>query len=151
MPEAIMEIEDIKKILPHRYPFLLVDRVVELKRGERIRAIKNVTGNEDFLQGHFPGRPVMPGVLIIEAMAQAGGIMAYDSAPDARDRIIFLLGMDKVKFRRPVVPGDQLMMELESVHRSSRAWKMKGKAFVGDQLVAEADLTATMTAKDSGD
>ncbi len=139
-----MGIEEIMQILPHRYPFLLVDRVVEMERGKRIKAIKNVTINEHFFQGHFPGRPVMPGVLIIEALAQAGGILAYDSNPEARDKIIYFLGMDKVKFRHPVVPGDQLVLELTTLHRSSRAWKMAGRAYVGDKLAAQAELTATV-------
>lgn len=144
MSEPVLNLEDILKVLPHRYPFLLVDRVLEVKDGEFIKAIKNVTFNEAFFQGHFPGRPVMPGVLIVEAMAQTGGIMAYRGAPELKDRIIYFLGLDKVKFRRPVVPGDQLIMELTSVHRSSRAWKMSGKAFVDGKVAAQAELTATV-------
>ncbi|MCB2185065.1 MAG: 3-hydroxyacyl-ACP dehydratase FabZ [Deltaproteobacteria bacterium] len=144
MPEVIMDVERIREIIPHRFPFLLVDRILELERGKFIRALKNVTANEAFFQGHFPARSVMPGVLIIEAMAQAGGVMAYDSAPEAQDKIIYFLGMDKVKFRRPVVPGDQLILELTSLHRSSRAWKMAGKAMVEGQVAAQAELTATI-------
>lgn len=144
MPEPELNLEEIIKILPHRYPFLLVDRVLEVVGGEYIKAIKNVTYNEPFFQGHFPGRPVMPGVLIIEAMAQTGGIMAYRAAPEAQGHIIYFLGMDKVKFRRPVVPGDQLVMEVTNVHRSSRAWKMSGKAYVDGKVAAQAEMVATV-------
>ncbi|MCB2191073.1 MAG: 3-hydroxyacyl-ACP dehydratase FabZ [Deltaproteobacteria bacterium] len=144
MPEGVLNLTDILKILPHRYPLLLVDRVLELKTPEYVKAIKNVTFNEAFFQGHFPGQPVMPGVLIIEAMAQTGGILAYKSHPEAQDRLFYFLGMDKVKFRRPVIPGDQLVMELTAVHRSTRAWKMIGKAFVDDQLAVQAELTAAL-------
>jgi beta-hydroxyacyl-ACP dehydratase FabZ len=139
---------DIVKILPHRYPFLLVDRIVEMEIGKRVVGIKNVTANEPFFEGHYPGNPVMPGVLIIEAMAQAGGILAIVSAsggdeekyPDA----VYFASIDKVKFRRPVVPGDQLRFELTPLRTGSRVWKMEGKAFVEGQLVAEAQLVATI-------
>jgi beta-hydroxyacyl-ACP dehydratase FabZ len=144
MAEGVLELTEILKILPHRYPLLLVDRVLEIQTPEYIKAMKNVTFNEAFFQGHFPGQPVMPGVLIIEAMAQTGGILAYSSHPEAKDRLFYFMGMDKVKFRRPVVPGDQLIMELTAVHRSSRAWKMQGKAFVGDKLAVQAELTAAL-------
>ncbi len=144
MPEGVLNLTDIIKILPHRYPFLLVDRVLELKAPDYVKAMKNVTFNEAFFQGHFPGQPVMPGVLVIEAMAQTGGILAYQSHPEAKERLFYFLGMDKVKFRRPVLPGDQLIMELTAVHRSARAWKMIGKAFVDDQLAVQAELTAAL-------
>ena len=144
MPAGVLELTDIMEILPHRYPVLLVDRVLELRTPEYVKAMKNVTFNEAFFQGHFPGKPVMPGVLIIEAMAQTGGILAYKSHPEAKDRLFYFMGMDKVKFRRPVVPGDQLVMELTAVHRSTRAWKMIGKAFVDDQLAVQAELTAAL-------
>lgn len=144
MPEGVMNIEEIMKLLPHRYPFLLVDRILELEPGERVVGLKNVTMNEEFFQGHFPGRPVMPGVLILEAMAQTGGVLAYQSVPDARGKLIYFMAIDKVKFRRPVVPGDTLTMELTSTHRSSRAWKMTGKAFVDGQLAVQAELTAAI-------
>ncbi|RJX36377.1 MAG: 3-hydroxyacyl-[acyl-carrier-protein] dehydratase FabZ [Desulfarculus sp.] len=144
MPQGVKDLQEIFKLLPHRYPFLLVDRVLEIKPPEYVKALKNVTFNEAFFQGHFPGQPVMPGVLVIEALAQAGGILAYESAPEAQGRLFFFLGMDKVKFRRPVVPGDQLILELTALHRSSRAWKMAGKAFVEGQLAVEAELTAAI-------
>lgn len=144
MPAGVLNLTEIMEILPHRYPVLLVDRVLELRAPEYVKAMKNVTFNEAFFQGHFPGKPVMPGVLIIEAMAQTGGILAYKSHPGAKDRLFYFMGMDKVKFRRPVVPGDQLIMELTAVHRSTRAWKMIGKAFVDDQLAVQAELTAAL-------
>ena len=145
MTAPLMNLEEILKVLPHRYPFLLVDRVLEMKAGESIRALKNVSFNEAFFQGHFPGKPVMPGVLIIEAMAQAGGIMAYASFPEAQGRLIYFMSIDKVKFRRPVVPGDQLILELEGLHRSSRAWRMSAKALVEGKVAAQAELTAAVS------
>lgn len=140
-----LEVEDIKKILPHRYPFLLVDRIIELTPGERVVGIKNVTINEPFFQGHFPGNPVMPGVLIIEAMAQVGGILAYKSVKeDVPGKYIYLAGMDKVRFRKPAVPGDRIVFELSMIRQKSRICKMKGVAYVGDSLIAEAELMATI-------
>ena len=140
--------EDIIKILPHRYPFLLVDRITELELGKRVVGIKNVSGNESFFQGHFPGNPIMPGVLIIEAMAQVGGVLArlsVESTMDIKDGdSVFFMSMDKVKFRKPVVPGDQIKFELKPLRTGSRVWKMAGKAFVKDDLVAEAELVATI-------
>jgi beta-hydroxyacyl-ACP dehydratase FabZ len=144
MSEPVADIVKIIQTLPHRYPFLLVDRIVELEEGERIVGIKNVTFNEPFFPGHFPGQPVMPGVLILEAMAQTGGVLAYRSVPEAEGKLIFFMGLDKVKFRKPVVPGDQLRLELTVVHQSSRAWKMSGRAKVEDTLVAQAELTAAV-------
>jgi 3-hydroxyacyl-[acyl-carrier-protein] dehydratase len=140
--------EDIKKILPHRYPFLLIDRIIELELDKSVVGLKNVTGNEVFFQGHFPGNPVMPGVLIIEAMAQTGGVLARLSmragkGKDLTDSIYFM-SMDKVKFRRPVVPGDQLRFELRALRTGSRVWKMGGKAFVEKDLAAEAELVAVV-------
>lgn len=138
--------EDIVKILPHRYPFLLIDRIVELTLGERVVGIKNVTANEPFFEGHFPDNPIMPGVLIIEAMAQTGGILARLSVPGVMEREggVFFAAMDKVKFRRPVIPGDQVRFELTPLRKGSRVWKMAGNAHVADQLVAEAELVATI-------
>ncbi|VBB45256.1 (3R)-hydroxymyristol acyl carrier protein dehydratase [uncultured Desulfatiglans sp.] len=140
--------EDIIRILPHRYPFLLVDRVTELEPGKRIVGYKNVTANEPFFQGHFPGKPIMPGVLIVEAMAQTGGVLAGCSAADKGaakgfDQVFFM-ALDKVKFRRPVVPGDQLRFEVEALRAGSRVWKLAGKAFVGEVLAAEAEMTASV-------
>ena len=130
--------------LPHRYPFLLVDRVIKLIPNDKIVALKNVTFNEPFFQGHFPGKPVMPGVLIIEAMAQAGGILAYETAPsDKRDRLIYFMGMDRVRFRKMVFPGDQIIFEAKILKFRSKVAKMSGTATVDDQLVAEAELMAS--------
>lgn len=134
--------------LPHRYPFLLIDRVVELVPGESIRALKNVTINEPFFQGHFPGTPIMPGVLILEAMAQAGGILALDSMPDSlRGAVIYFMGMDKVRFRKPVVPGDQLIFEIRALKQRTKAVKMAGLAKVEDNIVAEAEMMASFGEK----
>ena len=144
-----LQYEDIIKIIPHRYPFLLVDRITELELGKRVVGIKNVTANEPFFQGHFPDNPIMPGVLIIEAMAQVGGIMARLSVPGAIDNkdqdSIYFMSMDRVKFRRPVVPGDQLRLELKALRTGSRVWKMGGGAFVESDLVAEAELVAAIS------
>lgn len=139
--------EDIVKILPHRYPFLLVDRVTEMELGKRVVGLKNVSANEPFFEGHFPGNPIMPGVLIIEAMAQVGGILARLSVPGVMDREgggVFFAAMNKVKFRKPVVPGDQVRFELIPVRTGSRVWKMTGNATVADDPVAEAELVATI-------
>jgi 3-hydroxyacyl-[acyl-carrier-protein] dehydratase len=146
--ELPLSYEEIIRLLPHRYPFLFVDRITELEPEKRVVGLKNVTGNEPFFQGHFPGRPVMPGVLIIEAMAQVGGILARVSVPDVlkkeKEDGIFFMSMDKVKFRRPVVPGDQIVFELEPLRTGSRVWKMRGKATVNGKIVAEAELVASI-------
>jgi 3-hydroxyacyl-[acyl-carrier-protein] dehydratase len=140
--------EDIIKILPHRYPFLLVDRIIELELNKRVVGIKNVTANELFFQGHFPDNPIMPGVLIIEAMAQVGGILARLSVPRVMEKekadSIFFVSMDGVKFRKPVIPGDQIRFELIPLRTGSRIWKMAGKASVEGELAAEAILVATI-------
>jgi beta-hydroxyacyl-ACP dehydratase FabZ len=137
-----MDIHQILKRLPHRYPFLLVDRVLEMEPGKFMRAYKNITFNEPFFQGHFPGRPVMPGVLILEAMAQVGGLLAYHTDQSLRGKLIYFMAIDKVKFRRPVVPGDQLFLEVSHLHRSSRAWKMEAKGLVEGKVAAQAEVTA---------
>ncbi len=140
-----LNVEEIHRILPHRYPFLLVDRILSLELGKRIVGLKNISINEPFFQGHFPGRPIMPGVLIIEAMAQTGGILALLSTPEnLGNPSIFLLGIDKVRFRKPVVPGDQMLLELETLRSGQKFWKMQGKALVNQTLVAEAELMAAV-------
>jgi beta-hydroxyacyl-ACP dehydratase FabZ len=140
-----MENNEIRATLPHRYPFLLVDRVRELEPGRRIVGMKNVTFNEPFFQGHFPGRPIMPGVLILEAMAQVGGVLAFKSVPPSGSPVVYLTGVDKAKFRKPVVPGDQLRFEVEVLKQRPPFWKMQGKAYVESDLVCEAELTAMVT------
>ena len=138
-----IDIEGIIKLLPHRYPFILVDRILEVAPGESIVGLKNVTINEPFFQGHFPTRPIMPGVLILEGMAQVGGLLAYITEQDmVGKKLIYFAGMDGVKFRQPVVPGDQIIFKLKVLKRKGKIWKMAGKAFVEDKLVAEAQLMA---------
>lgn len=140
----MLDINEIMKTLPHRYPFLLVDRVKELELNKRIVAIKNVTINEPFFQGHFPGHPIMPGVLIIEAMAQVGGILAYKSQPDTEGKVVYFMGIDKAKFRRPVVPGDTLEFVLEVIKQRRNIWVFKAEAFVDGERAAEAEIKATL-------
>lgn len=140
-----MDSNEIRATLPHRYPFLLVDRIKELEPNRRIVGTKNVTVNEPFFQGHFPDRPIMPGVLILEAMAQVGGVLAFKSAPPSGSPVVYLTGVDKAKFRKPVVPGDQLRFEIEVVKQRPPFWKMQGKAYVDSELVCEAELTAMVT------
>jgi 3-hydroxyacyl-[acyl-carrier-protein] dehydratase len=138
-------IDEILTMLPHTYPFLLVDRILEIEPGKRIVGIKNVTYNEPFFPGHFPGRPIMPGVLIVEAMAQTAGVLVFKSIEEeSHKKPVFFLGMDNVKFRKPVVPGDQLRLELEITRHRQSIWGFKGKAFVDENLVAEGDLLAML-------
>ena len=137
-----MNIGEITRILPHRYPFLLVDRITSLEPGSRVKGIKNVTINEPFFQGHFRENPIMPGVLIIEAMAQIGVFLVFASPEEARGKEIYLVGLDKVRFRRPVVPGDQIQFDLEILRKSSKLVKARGVATVEGDRVAEATLTA---------
>lgn len=143
----VMNIQDIMKTLPHRYPFLLVDRLEEIEEGVKVAGFKNVTVNEPFFQGHFPDHPIMPGVLIIEAMAQVGG--AYVSVIDeiGDDRVTYFASIEKARFRKPVLPGDVLRMELELLSRRRGIYQFEGKAYVGDTLVAEAALKATFAEK----
>ncbi len=143
----MIDIKEIMNCLPHRYPFLLVDRVLEVDAGRRIVTVKNVTINEPFFQGHFPGEPIMPGVLIVEAMAQSWGILAMLGTPDWKNKSadVRFLGIDKCRFRKPVVPGDRIRFELEGLSHKRSIWKFSGKAFVEDALVAEAELMAAMS------
>jgi len=142
------DIREIMAYLPHRYPFLLVDRVLALEPGDHVVALKNVTINEPFFQGHFPGIPVMPGVLILEAMGQAGGVLAYVSLPKRlKGRLVYFSGIDKARFRKPVVPGDQLILESKIVKMRSSAVRMTGIAKVDGKKVAEAELMAVIGEK----
>ena len=144
------DIERILAILPHRYPFVLVDRVTEIVAGESIRGHKCVAFNEPWFQGHFPARPIMPGVLILESLAQIGGLLAYASEPfDAASSLMYFLGIDKAKFRRPVTPGDRLDLHVTIVHHRTNVWKFHGEAFVDGTLCAHADLLASVV--DRGD
>lgn len=136
--KTVYGITEIMKFLPHRYPFLLVDRIVELEPEKRIVGLKNVTMNEQFFQGHFPGAPVMPGVLIIEAMAQVAGVMIYRDLPEREKKLIYFTGIENARFRRPVVPGDQLRIEMELLSRRNNFGKMQGRATVDGKLVADA-------------
>jgi 3-hydroxyacyl-[acyl-carrier-protein] dehydratase len=143
---STIDIKEIMRLLPHRYPFLLVDRILEVEKAKSITGLKNVTINEPFFQGHFPSEPIMPGVLILEGMAQVGGILAFHSIPEmVGDKLIYFAGIDKVRFRQPVVPGDQLIFEMEVLKQKGKIWKMSGKAKVNGNLVAEADLMAAFS------
>jgi 3-hydroxyacyl-[acyl-carrier-protein] dehydratase len=149
-----MDINQIQAVLPHRYPFLLIDRVVEMERRKRIVAIKNVTINEPFFAGHFPNFPIMPGVLIVEAMAQAGGAMLLTEVEDRSDKLIVFTGIEKARFRRPVVPGDQLRIEVEVLSwkaaASRTAVRMEGKAFVNGKLVCDGTVSAQLVSMNRG-
>jgi 3-hydroxyacyl-[acyl-carrier-protein] dehydratase len=136
--KQVLEITDIMAILPHRYPFLLIDRVIERERMKRIVAIKNVTMNEPFFVGHFPGYPIMPGVLVVEAMAQAGGLLLLPEVPDRENKLMVFTGIERAKFRKPVVPGDQLRIEVEVMNWRVSAARLEGKAFVDGKLACEA-------------
>ena len=139
-----MDIQRILRLLPHRYPFLLVDRVVECVAGSHIRAYKNVTFNEPFFQGHFPGAPIRPGVLILEALAQTGGLLAVSGMDSLDDKLFLFTGLDGVKFRRQVVPGDRLDLECSNLRMKLKLCKMEARAFVDGKLAAEAQITAAI-------
>jgi len=139
-----IDIKEILNLLPHRYPFIMVDRIVDVELGVSIKGIKNVSMNENFFQGHFPGEPVMPGVLMLEGMAQVGALLAYLTDREmAGNKLVYFAGLDKVKFRQKVIPGDQLLYELSVLKRKSKFWIMAGKAMVDGKLAAEAELMAT--------
>jgi beta-hydroxyacyl-ACP dehydratase FabZ len=137
---------EILRILPHRYPFLLIDRVIEVDGDRRLVAVKNVSINEPFFQGHFPGSPVMPGVLTIEAMAQAGAIMGllHSNPEHVKDAVVYFMGIDEARFRRPIVPGDQLRIVVNVLRRKAFVWKMRGEVFVDKELAAEATLLSSI-------
>lgn len=143
-PAVMLDINAIQRILPHRYPFLLVDAIIEMERQKRIVGIKNVTINEHFFQGHFPGRPVMPGVLIVEAMAQAGGVLLLQEVPDRERKLLYFVAIDDARFRRPVVPGDQVRLEVTVLSYRNSFCKLQGKATVNGDLAAEATLMCKM-------
>jgi 3-hydroxyacyl-[acyl-carrier-protein] dehydratase len=140
----MLTITEIMKILPHRYPMLLIDRIVEIEAGKRIVGIKNVSANEQFFQGHFPGAPVMPGVLIVEAMAQCAAVLILRDIPNREEKLFLFGGVDKARFRKPVIPGDQVRLECEILQRRSNSVRIHGTATVNGELVAEAELLSVM-------
>jgi len=141
-----MNVKEIMSKLPHRYPFLLVDRIADFTPYESISAFKNITFNEPFFQGHFPGEPIMPGVLIVEAMAQAAGVLAFSSNVEGKS--VFFMSIEKAKFRKPVVPGDKLQMDIKVLQRRGQVWRFSGEATVDGKLVSEAEFTAMLTDKE---
>jgi 3-hydroxyacyl-[acyl-carrier-protein] dehydratase len=146
----ILDVNEIQKILPHRYPFLFVDAIVEMERLKRVVGIKNVTINESHFQGHFPGKPIMPGVLIIEAMAQTGGLLLLQEVPDRENKLLYFVAVDGARFRRPVVPGDQLKLEIKVVAWRGDFCKLDGRATVDGELAAEATLMCKMVDRQAG-
>jgi 3-hydroxyacyl-[acyl-carrier-protein] dehydratase len=143
----MMDIKEIQKFLPHRYPFLMVDRILEINPGNKVTGIKNITINEEFFRGHFPGQPIMPGVLIIEALAQVAGVLAFHSGATP-GKSVFFMSIEKAKFRRPVIPGDQLKLEATILQHRGNVWKFVGNALVEEKIVAEAEFTAMVTDKE---
>ena len=148
--KTTLDITEIQRILPHRYPFLLIDRVVELTRRERIVALKNVTVNEPYFQGHFPGYPIMPGVLMVEAIAQAGGALLLTEIADREQSLMVFSGIERARFRRPVVPGDQLRIEVTVLAWRRNAVRMEGQIFVGDKRVCEAIVSCRLVPRVAG-
>jgi UDP-3-O-[3-hydroxymyristoyl] N-acetylglucosamine deacetylase/3-hydroxyacyl-[acyl-carrier-protein] dehydratase len=144
LDQVHFDINAICRIMPHRYPLLLVDRILHLEERKRVIGLKNVTINEPFFVGHFPGHPIMPAVLIVEAMAQCGGILLLNTVEDPESKLVYFMGIDNAKFRRPVLPGDQLIMDLELVRLKTRICKMNARGYVRGQLVAEAELSSTI-------
>ncbi|MDX2120637.1 MAG: 3-hydroxyacyl-ACP dehydratase FabZ [Gemmatimonadota bacterium] len=142
-----MDVTKIQELLPHRYPFLLVDRILEVQGTQKIVGLKNVTVNEPFFQGHFPGHPIMPGVLIVEAMAQTGGLLLMERVTERENKVVYFMALDAVKFRKPVVPGDQLRMEVEMLQFRGKIARMKGVATVEGQVVTEAEMMACVVDK----
>ncbi|MBM4137557.1 MAG: 3-hydroxyacyl-ACP dehydratase FabZ [Nitrospira sp.] len=143
----MIDIKEIQRLLPHRYPFLLVDRIIEIEPGVKAVGIKNVTINEGFFQGHFPGFPIMPGVLTIEAMAQVAGILAFCSGATVGQPVYFV-SIEKAKFRRPIVPGDQIRLEVKIIQQRGNIWRFSGNAIVGEKVASEAEFTAMITEKE---
>lgn len=146
----MLNVEEIQSILPHRYPFLLIDRVLEFKKGESIIAYKNVTFNEEIFQGHFPGHPIYPGVMIIEGMAQAGGVLAFkslDNQEELKNKVVYFMSIDKAKFRSPVKPGDRLEYRISVLKNRGKIWSLEAKSFVDEKLVSEALLQAMIMDK----
>ncbi len=145
----MLDINQIMELLPHRYPFLLIDRILEFEAGKRIVGLKNVTMNEPFFQGHFPGHPIMPGVLLLEAMAQTGGVLAMKSIPaeDVKKKVLYFMSIDKAKFRKPVIPGDQLRFEIDVIRQRSNVMSLKAQALVDGAVVAESEMMAMVVDK----
>ena len=150
MADEGLDIVEIQNLLPHRYPFLLVDRVLELEAGKRVVGLKNVSVNEPFFQGHFPGQPIMPGVLLLEVMAQVGGVLARKTFSGEGKLVVMLTGVEKAKFRKPVVPGDQLRVEVDLLRRKDPFWKMAGKIMIENGVACEAEMTALVRLEPDG-
>ncbi len=147
---VIFDVNAIQRILPHRYPFLLIDKIIDFQLDERVVGVKNVTMNEPFFQGHFPGQPIMPGVLIVEALAQTGGVLMLNGIENPGNKLVFFMAINNVKFRKPVVPGDQLILEVQVMNRRSKVIQIRGQAFVDGNVVAEGEFTAAVVDREDG-